>query len=95
MLISRIFPFGLLKYHHRSILSYSLCFVSNTSHASSSSKSNTDNLNSDDRKQQSISPIDNNNNEWLWSYLRDRKTFVDLSEDQRRKVIEIGSNYFI
>jgi len=29
------------------------------------------------------------NNEWLWSYLRNRKTFEELNEEQRRRVIEI------
>lgn len=29
-------------------------------------------------------------NEWLWSYLRNRKTFEELNEEQRRRVIEIG-----
>ena len=32
------------------------------------------------------------NNEWLWAYLRDRKTFPDLTEEQRRRVVEIGLN---
>ena len=31
------------------------------------------------------------NNEWLWAYLRERKSFSELNEDQRRRVIEIGS----
>jgi hypothetical protein len=89
MLISSIFRFGLLKYHHRSLLSYSRCFVSNSSQASALSKpelnKKNENLNSDDQK----SPTQDSN-EWLWAYLRDRKTFADLSEEQRRKVVEIG-----
>ena len=31
-------------------------------------------------------------NEWLWSYLRDRKTFAELNDQQKRRVIEIGAN---
>ena len=30
------------------------------------------------------------NTEWLWSYLRERKSFIELTEEQRRRVIEIG-----
>ena len=88
MLVLRIFPFRVLKYQRRFILSYSRCL----SHVSSSSK--TDLLERNDQEQ-SISttkPIDDSNNEWLWAYLRDRKTFADLSEKQRRRVVEIGSN---
>lgn len=33
---------------------------------------------------------DDSSNEWLWTYLRDRKGFTDLNEEQRRRVIEIG-----
>lgn len=92
MLVSRIISFGLLNCQHRFILSYTRCFISNQSHTSSSSSESNDKLNSNDQKR-SISttkPIDNNNNEWLWTYLRDRKSFADLSEEQRRRVIEIG-----
>ncbi|CAF1642858.1 unnamed protein product [Adineta ricciae] len=32
---------------------------------------------------------DGSDNEWLWTYLRDRKGFTDLNEEQRRHVIEI------
>ena len=34
-------------------------------------------------------------NEWLWAYLRDRKTFQDLNEEQRRRVIDIGSHLIL
>ncbi|CAF4345278.1 unnamed protein product, partial [Rotaria magnacalcarata] len=45
-------------------------------------------LNSTSNDQKSA--IDTSNqNEWLWGYLRDRKKFSDLSEAQRRSVIEI------
>jgi hypothetical protein len=96
MLVSRILSFGLLKYQHRLIISYSRCFLSNISHASSSSEikldEKTENFNKNDNQKQSIlttKQIDDNN-EWLWAYLRDRKTFSDLSEEQRRRVVEIG-----
>jgi len=95
MLVSRIFPFGLLKYQYRFIKSYSRCFLSNLSHASSSSERKPDekpeNFNSNDPKPSvSITKQTDDNNEWLWAYLRDRKTFPDLSEEQRRRVVEIG-----
>lgn len=32
-------------------------------------------------------------NEWLWSYLRDRKTFAELNDQQKRRVIEIGATH--
>lgn len=81
MLVSCIYPFRLLKYHQQIIKTYSRCFVlSNISYNSSSSDKNL--------KDQIKKPDDNN--EWLWTYLRDRKTFPDLSEEQRRRVVEIG-----
>jgi hypothetical protein len=95
MLLSRIFSFGLLKYQHRFIKSYSRCFLSNSSDASSSSERKSDekseNFNSNDQKPliSTTKQIDDNN-EWLWAYLRDRKTFPNLSEEQRRRVVEIG-----
>jgi hypothetical protein len=95
MLLSRIFPFGLLKYQHRFIISYSRCFVSNLSQPSSLSKTKIDekyeNSNPNDQKPLiSTTKQTNDSNEWLWAYLRDRKTFSDLSEEQRRRVVEIG-----
>ena len=30
-------------------------------------------------------------NAWLWSYLRDRKSFVELNDEQKRRVIDIGA----
>ena len=36
-----------------------------------------------------------NGNEWLWAYLRDRKTFQELNEEQRRRVIDIGSHLIL
>ncbi|CAF0985847.1 unnamed protein product [Didymodactylos carnosus] len=42
---------------------------------------------------QSNSPLSNsqstNENEWLWAYLRDRQTFANLNEEQKRHVIEL------
>jgi len=90
MLVSRIVSFGLLKCQHRLIVSYTRCSVSKLSHVSSPSKN--DDVDSNDQKQaiSTTKSIDDNNNEWLWTYLRDRKTFSDLSEEQRRRVVEIG-----
>ncbi|CAF2372662.1 unnamed protein product [Rotaria sp. Silwood2] len=91
MFVSRIFLSGLLKCKHRFKISHSRCFASKLSSISSSSTikidKKSDNLNSNDQNQ----AIDNNNNnnEWLWAYLRDRKIFADLSEEQRRDVIQI------
>ena len=89
--------FGLIKYRFYSIGFYSRCFLSNVSHASSQSSNINDEENSTDQKQKqttiitkAISENTTTNNEWLWAYLRDRKTFPDLSEEQRRRVIEIG-----
>jgi hypothetical protein len=92
MFLSRNFSFGLIKYHHYLITTYSRCFISNLSHASSpSSDEKKENSHSNNQKQaiSTTKPIDDNN-EWLWAYLRNRKTFPDLSEEQRRRVIEIG-----
>jgi hypothetical protein len=38
----------------------------------------------------SIVTSTDDSNEWLWSYLRDRKTFAELNVEQRRRVVEIG-----
>ena len=78
MLASRIFTFGILKYQNYFVLSYSRCCLSNISSAIVSKTRINDQKQTDD------------NNEWLWAYLRDRKTFGDLNEEQRRRVIEIG-----
>lgn len=94
MSLTRIHSFGLIKYRFYSIGFYSRCFLSNSSHASPQS---SDDENSTDQKQKqttiitkAISENTTTNNEWLWAYLRDRKTFPDLNEEQRRRVIEIG-----
>lgn len=29
-------------------------------------------------------------NEWLWAYLRSQKSFTDLTDEQKRRVIELG-----
>jgi len=97
MLVSRIFPFGLLKYQYRFIKIYSQCFLSNLSHALSSSERKYDekneNLTLNDQKPLiSTTKQTDDNNEWLWTYLRDRKAFSDLSEEQRRRVVEIGNS---
>ncbi|CAF3498975.1 unnamed protein product [Rotaria sordida] len=88
MFVSRIFLSGLLKCKHRFKISSTRCFASKLSNVSSSSSiiktdEKNNNLNLNDQKQGM------DNNEWLWAYLRNRKNFVDLSEEQRRRVIEI------
>jgi hypothetical protein len=78
MLPSRIFTLGVLKYPNRFVLSYSKCCLANFSSTTSAKTIINVEKQTDD------------NNEWLWAYLRDRKTFSDLNEQQRRRVIEIG-----
>lgn len=90
MFLTRWNSLGLIKYRF-----YSRCFLSNISHASSQSSDIHDDENLPDQKQtlnitKAINENTTTNNEWLWAYLRDRKTFADLNEDQRRRVIEIG-----
>ena len=88
MFVSRIFLSGLRKYQYSFKLSCSRCFASDASRLSTISI-HENNLNSTSNDQKSA--IDSSHqNEWLWSYLRDRKSFSDLSEEQRRSVIEIG-----
>lgn len=29
-------------------------------------------------------------NEWLWAYLRSQTSFTDLTDEQKRRVIELG-----
>ncbi|CAF3105322.1 unnamed protein product [Rotaria socialis] len=87
MFVSRIFLSGLQKYQHSFQLSCSRCFASDASR-SPSIKIHENNLNSTSNDQKSATDT-SNQNEWLWSYLRDRKNFSDLSEEQRRSVIEI------
>lgn len=98
MLLSRIFGSIAFKYQNRFVLKKSQSFLSHLSVGLSSK---------DDINQPNGTPIrsnsplaknpadDNNNNEWLWEYLRERKTFSDLTEEQRRRVIEIGQKEFI
>ncbi len=83
MLISRILTSITLKYQNRFVLKNSRCFLSSTI----SSEKQINVLNSSN----SISDKSpNENNEWLWAYLRNQKSFSDLNEEQRRRVIEIG-----
>jgi hypothetical protein len=89
MFLSRSFPFGLIKYQHYLITRYSRCFISNLSHASSDEKKENSHSNNQKQATPTTKSIDDNN-EWLWAYLRDRKMFPDLSEEQRRRVVEIG-----
>jgi hypothetical protein len=86
MLISRIFTSVVLKCQNRFVLNNSRCFLSSA--ASSDKKSNQDTIHEPDSISTKKSTDDNN--EWLWAYLRDRISFSDLIEEQRRRVIEIG-----
>jgi hypothetical protein len=90
MFLSRSFPFGLIKYQHYLITTYSRCFISNLSNASSDEKKENSHSNNQEQAT-STTKLINDNNEWLWAYLRDRKTFSDLNEEQKRRVIEIGT----
>lgn len=38
---------------------------------------------------------ENENNEWLWAYLRNQKTFAELTNEQKRRVVEIGKIRFL
>ncbi len=83
MLVSCLLTSIVWKYHNRFLLNNSRCFLS----SSISSEKQTNTLNPSD----SITgKSTEENNEWLWAYLRDQKTFSDLTEEQRRRVIEIG-----
>ena len=93
MLVSRTIVSKLLKYERRLILSFTRCSTSNSSHISSLSEiKTTNNSNSNNQKQELTSKIQSihDNNDWLWAYLRNRKNFIDLNQQQRQKVIEIG-----
>lgn len=87
MLLSRIFSSIALKYQNRFILNNSRCFLSDLSSKTKSDQENNV-INSSDSIVEK-KPIDENN-EWLWTYLREQKNFSDLTEQQRRRVIEIG-----
>ncbi|CAF0783802.1 unnamed protein product [Rotaria sordida] len=94
MLLSRIFTSIILKYQNHFILNNSRYFLSNFSLKVLSEKEiNQQNniLNKSDDSKSTKKTIDdnNNNNEWLWEYLRERRSFSDLTEEQRRHVIEI------
>lgn len=83
MLISRILTSIVWKYQNRFILNNSRCFLSSA--ISSEKQPNTLNPSNS-----IIDKSTDENDEWLWAYLRDQKTFSDLNEEQRRRVIEIG-----
>ncbi|CAF3100806.1 unnamed protein product [Rotaria socialis] len=92
MLISRIFTTVTLKYQNRFGLTKTRSFLSHPSVGlSSENGSNQGNqpLNALDSLSTKKSIDDSTNNEWLWAYLRDRQSFSDLTEAQRRRVIEI------
>jgi len=91
MLVSRIFASITLKYQNRFILNNSRCLLSNLSSTISPEKK----INQEDNTLNSSDSISTKksteeNNEWLWAYLRNRTNFSDLTEEQRRCVIEIG-----
>jgi hypothetical protein len=91
MLVSRILTSIALKYQKHFLLNNSRCFLSNLSSTRSSEKTinqenNTLNLSDSISTKKSTEE----NNEWLWAYLRDRTSFSDLTEEQRRCVIQIG-----
>ncbi len=83
MLISRIFTSITCKYRNYFLLNNSRYFLS----SSIASEKQVDTPNPSDSNTDKPT---NENNEWLWAYLRNQKTFTDLNEEQRRRVIEIG-----
>jgi hypothetical protein len=87
MLILRILTSVVLKYQNRFVLNNTRCFLSSA--VTSEKKINQENKTLHPSDSTSAISTDENN-EWLWAYLRDRKSFSDLTEDQRRRVIEIG-----
>jgi hypothetical protein len=83
MLISRILTSFALKWPNRFVLNNSRYFLSNLS-----SEKKVDPQNESDSVSTKKSTDDNN--EWLWGYLRGRRSFSELTVEQRRRVIEIG-----
>jgi len=88
MLVSRIFASVVLRYQNRFILNNSRCFLSNllSSEKKIQQENNTRNFSNFIPAKEAT----DENNEWLWTYLRNQKTFSDLTEEQKRRVIEIG-----
>ena len=60
---------------------YSRCFFS--SKICSEKEADNFNLSNSDAKT-------DEKNEWLWAYLRSQKSFSDLTDEQRQRVIELG-----
>lgn len=87
MILSRIFTSIALKYQNRFILNNSRCFLSDLS---SEKKLDQENNLIDQSDSISVKKSSEENNEWLWAYLREHKSFSELTEEQRRRVIEIG-----
>jgi len=87
LLVPRIFTCITFKYSNRFVLNNSRCFLSNLSSEKKINQEN-DTLNTSDSI--SVKKSTDENNEWLWAYLRNRTSFSDLTEEQRRRVIEIG-----
>ena len=83
MLISRLLTSISRKYQNYFLLNTSRCFLS----TSITSEKQIDASNPSDSDTDKST---NENNEWLWTYLRNQTTFTDLNEEQRRHVIEIG-----
>jgi hypothetical protein len=83
MLISRILTSVALKWPNRFVLNNSRYFLSNLS----SEKKVDPHIESD---LVSTKKSTDDNNEWLWAYLRGRRSFSELTVEQRRRVIEIG-----
>ena len=78
MLISRILTSVTLKYPNRWVLNNSRCFLSNLSSEKKVDQQNDSKLNESDSISTKKSTDDNN--EWLWAYLRDRISFSDLTD---------------
>ncbi|UJR30991.1 hypothetical protein I4U23_018502 [Adineta vaga] len=83
MLISRICTSIVSKCPNRFIFNKQQRFLTNLS----SEKKNDHESN--DLNETSTTQSSDKDNEWLWSYLRDRSSFSDLTLEQKRRVIEI------
>ncbi|CAF1157915.1 unnamed protein product [Adineta steineri] len=86
MLISRIFTSIVWKSQNRFVYKNSRHFLSNLSSEKKIDQENPiiNETNSTSTKKSIVE-----DNEWLWAYLRDRRSFVDLTIEQKRRVIEI------
>lgn len=92
MLTSRMFRSIISKCQNRYVLTKARCFLSNLSSVQRESDPQNSSLNQSISRPISTKISSDENNEWLWAYLREQKSFLELTEEQRRRVIEIGKS---